>query len=124
MAKKKETVAQKALRLLSKVPPSKFIEDRFTDGTGKCCAIGHYKRLTSSNPSDFSDINCKDFSNAFVRGDGCDLRILSKKFITDKYKLAVDISRVNNSAKVNGYKQKSIKTRVINLLKNMVAEGL
>ena len=45
----RETVAQKALRLLMPVPAGDWITNVFTDQSGKCCAIGHYMRLKSKN---------------------------------------------------------------------------
>lgn len=119
--KKKETVAQKALRLLSTVPKSKFITSNFTDEKGKCCAVGHYQRL-QNNKNDYSKVNCSD--GVGFLNDGCDLRIKSKKFLAEKYNLlGPSIATVNNETTVNGYTQKTIKARVIRLLKDMVKAG-
>ncbi len=114
---KEETIAQKALRLLSEVPKDDFITGEFTDKNGKCCAIGHYVRLTSDNPSDFSNDNCHDMWNS-------DIRLLSRDFCFETYKLEITIAGVNNEDTHNGYNEDNPKDRVIHLLTDMVAEGL
>lgn len=114
--KKEETVAQKALRLLNGVPESQFIMGKFTDREGKCCAIGHYKRLTSNNPKDYSSLNCHDDFES-------DLREKTIQFIQEKHGLTKSIADVNNQQDINGYTQKTIKKRVVALLKQMVKEG-
>ncbi len=116
-----ETLAQKAFRLLSEVPQNDFIIGEFGDGIGKCCAIGHFQRLTSSNPTDYSNNNCCD--NDRLKND--DLRTASNNFLRQKYGLKYScIANVNNANKTNGYTEEIIKDRVIHLLKDMVAEGL
>lgn len=114
--KKQETVAQKALRLLNAVPTTKFVIGDFTNYKGKCCAIGHYMRLTSGNPKNYSSENCHD-------NYASDLRERTRDFIEKKHGLDKSIANVNNEENVNGYTQKTIKGRVINLLKQMVKEG-
>jgi hypothetical protein len=43
---KKETVAQKAYRLLKDIPPDKWGMYRLHGEEGKSCFLGHYQKLT------------------------------------------------------------------------------
>ncbi len=118
-----ETTAQKALRLLSEVPKEQFIVDDFTDNIGKCCAIGHYQRLTSKNPNDYSRENCDD---SYIEIEDSPIRTISEKFLL-KYGMGysyLSIANINNKPNINGYTEPEIKDRVIHLLEDMVAEGL
>jgi hypothetical protein len=56
----KQTMAQIALQLLSPIPSENFISGKFTNEIDKCCIIGHWTRLTSKNPNDYSSTNCID----------------------------------------------------------------
>lgn len=115
-----ETLAQKALRLLSTVPKEDFINGRFSDGIGKCCAIGHFERLTSKNSNDYSENNCVEKNQI-----ESPLRNLSNQFLRKKHNLNFEnIATVNNYNDVNGYTEPEIKDRVIHLLTDMVGEGL
>lgn len=121
--KKKETVAQKAFRLLSAVPANEFITGDFTDGKGKCCSTGHYMRLISKNPNNYSIQNCKDGIGIW----NCStLRIKSIEFLNPFASpgpmWGANIATVNNK-RIFKYKQKKIKSRVIALLKDMVRAG-
>lgn len=109
----KETVAQEALRLLSAVPKNKWITNNFTNKEDKCCAIGHYVRLTSNNPNDYSLSNCTDTPSSMS-----ELRIISEQYLVD-----YTIATVNNR-QINRYQQKTPKDRVIACLKDMVKAGL
>lgn len=115
--KVKETLGQKALRLLSDVPSKDFITYNFTDCIGKCCAIGHYQRLTSKDPTNYEASNCHDSHVS-------ELRALSRQFISDEYKIYSTIAHVNNRKGINGYNQAKVKDRVIALLTDMVEKGL
>jgi hypothetical protein len=55
-------IIKDAILLLDAVPEENWICYYFTNEVDKCCAIGHYQRLTSSNPSDYSFANCDDFN--------------------------------------------------------------
>ena len=48
-----KTLAQEALELLSSVPAEDFIRGSFTNEIDKCCAIGHYHRLKSNDPTNY-----------------------------------------------------------------------
>lgn len=85
-------VLLEAHHLLSGVPEGDWIQDRFTDGVGKCCAIGHYTRLNSTDPSDYSAFNCNDFGRGELR---------------DAYGMLTgsDLAEVNNSARPENIKK-------------------
>ncbi len=104
-----ETVAQKALRLLNPIPANKFMVEAFSDEISKCCIIGHYKRLTSDNPDDYSFENCSD---NFLS----DLRLKGLQF-------GVNIAGINNSPNCSKYNQKTAKARSIACLKDMIKAG-
>jgi len=112
----KETVAQEALRLLNAIPPSKWIKGDFSDDSSKCCAIGHYTRLKSKKPNNYSRINCHD-------GFEGKLRKSSSDFLKEVHDINNNIAGVNNETSINGYTQKSVKARVIKCLKDMVKAG-
>lgn len=112
----KQTLAQRAFDLLNSVPADKFIIGEFTNQDGACCSIGHYKRLTSENPNDYSWDNCDDHGN-------CDLRIASSEYILEGHGAPYDIADVNNDPAINGYKEPEIKDRVLHLLKDMIEAG-
>lgn len=124
MENKTETVAQKALRLLSEIPHEQFIYNVFSNNKDKCCAIGHFTRLTSDNPDNFSMENCSDkgFVNYYRDNN---LRKASKDYLKDKHECdsSQDLAEVNNTLNVNGYREVLIKDRVIHLLKDMVEAG-
>jgi hypothetical protein len=109
--------ASKAIELLKDIPEEDFITDRFTDKQGKCCAIGHLQRLTSQNPTNYSQNNCSD------RIEG-DIRIASNKYLTEAYNLSYEsIASVNNENTINGYNENTPKQRVLHLLEDMVKAG-
>lgn len=114
----KETVAQEALRLLTPIPAEDFITGKFSDGRGKCCAIGHIKRLQSNNPSDYSSFNCAEINRVHP------IRSVSAVYLKDVHNAAphANIASVNNND-INGYTEPVIKDRVIHLLNDMIAAG-
>lgn len=116
----KETVAQEALRLLIPIPAEDFITDKFTDEEGKCCAIGHIKRLKSYDPSNYSSDNCSDMFT-----EDAAIRTASVKYLRDVHNAAwsANIASVNNNNDINGYTEPVIKDRVIHLLNDMIAAG-
>lgn len=116
----KETIAQEALRLLTPIPKEEFITQLFTDGEGRCCAIGHIKRLQSDNPSDYSSDNCSDNLTADIP-----IRTASTKYLKEVHNARywASIASVNNNNNINGYTEPEIKDRVIHLLNDMVAAG-
>jgi hypothetical protein len=115
-----KTLAQEAFELLSPIPAENWIMGEFTDGVSKCCGIGHYMRLRSRNPDDYSRSNCDDFELV----GNCDLRNISLKFLSEKYGTEYEnLATVNNSGSVNGYKEDNPKDRVLHLLRDMIEAG-
>jgi hypothetical protein len=110
------SIAKKAYELLSPIPADKFLVGDFTNGSDACCSIGHYKRLTSDNPNDFSWRNCDDQNY-------CDLRRATTKFMMEKHAANADIADVNNDPVYNGYDEPEVKDRVLHLLKDMIEAG-
>ena len=113
--------ATKAKELLDSVPANEFLTTKFTDWKGKCCAVGHLNRLSSSNPNNYDVNNCADrlgkifdFTRATVN-----------EFLVKKYSVSelINLADVNNDPDVNGYTQSKPKTRVINLLNDMIEAG-
>ena len=62
-----ETIAQKAYRLLSPIPAEQWCVRQYTDEVGACCAIGHWTRLQSHDPTDYSDDNCYENGTSSIR---------------------------------------------------------
>ena len=118
-----KTLAQEALELLSSVPAEDFIVDKFTDGNGKCCAIGHYLRLKGNNPYDYNYENCNDDYTDDCTNKKRSFRNLTRKFIKEKHDTYDDVASVNNDPFINGYTEPVVKDRVIHLLKDMVEAG-
>jgi hypothetical protein len=110
----KETIAEKALRLLSSVPSDDFITGAFSNRENtKCCALGHYNRLRSNDPSDYSYGNCvgganlnEAVRNLFIK-EGSHIVLLT----------------INDSSNIAKYPQSTPKERVIACLQDMVAAG-
>lgn len=112
-----QTLAQKALTFIEPINRNEFITSKYSDEKSKCCVLGHINRL-SNDPTDYSLFNCYDGSLERQ------LRQSSKRFLSEKHKIYdVDIANVNNDPIYNGYKQKGIKARVVNLLKDMIKAG-
>ncbi len=129
MKEKEETLAQKALRLLKDVPKEEWTTGKFTNGKSKCCAIGHFQRLTSKDPKDYSIGNCF--------GSFSPLIDCTEKFIDEnasinwsngiisindgeEIKFLIDSKKLKTNSK---YKKLSPKKRVILFLEWMVKEG-
>jgi len=111
-----KTVAQKTLEILSVVPSEDWITDLHTDLESKCCAIGHYVRLTSNNPDNYNSDNCVDYNRAPIRNS-------SSEFLNKIHNLnGIDIAHVNNKP-VAKYTQDTPKERVIALLNDMIKAG-
>ena len=118
--------ATEAKALLLPIPKAEFLNGRFTDYTGKCCAIGHLVRLKSDNPSDYD----QELMDGFTRGldDGCEVETFARETVREfngKHHGAYeDLAAVNNRREVNGYTHEYAKDRVIALLNDMIAAGL
>jgi hypothetical protein len=108
-----KTIAQEALELLEPIPAKEWIEGNYEED-GQSCALGWYAK--KKYPKGLK--NGESFYDASLP-----LRVASEQFILNKYKLYRDIADVNNDTNTNNYKQKTIKNRVIALLKDMVKAG-
>lgn len=104
-----------AQELFKGVSPSKWISSKFTDGKNKCCALGHYARLISKDPSDYSDGNCS------FQATGEKLRTASEIGLeVSGKKSCTDIAYINNNMRVGCYTQKTIKGRVMASLRDSI----
>lgn len=117
---KEETEAEKMYRLLNPIPKENWITNKFTDEMGKCCFIGHYSRLISKNPSDYSDENCNDWYDYKQRGNA---RNLTLRFLQSIGYTNHNGASVNNVNNINGYTEDNPKDRVMHLLKDMIKAG-
>jgi len=110
MNKKQEIkLAKKALDLLKPIKPKNWLIGNFTNEIDSCCAIGHFLRLTSDDPNDYSDYNCSDLGfNAKAKSS---LRQLSVK--------NWGLAGVNNTESKE-FKQKTPKARVMSFLKQII----
>jgi len=123
-----ETIAQEAYRLLKDVDENKWIETFMSNGCGLGCALGHYNRLKSENPSDFSETNMA--SRFSINMYSNKLRETSNTFLSEKYtniskdinKDYRDIANINNN-KCEDYQESTPKERVLHLLTDMIEAG-
>lgn len=116
---KEETEAEKIYRLLSPIPKENWITSYFSDGYTRCCFIGHYQRLTSKDPNNYSLDNCSDL---FITSP-CKAREITRKFIMETYNRLEDGASVNNSKDINNYIEDNPKDRIMHLLKDMIKAG-
>ena len=106
-----------AKKLLLPIPQNDFLLHKYSDGHGKCCAIGHLVRLKSPNPLNYmqwcgDDGEVEDFARNQVR-----------KYIRETHGQSACLARVNNRNTINGYTQDNPKDRVIALLNDMIKDG-
>lgn len=80
----KQTIAQQALELLSPIPEDQWMANMFSDGKSRCCAIGHFTRLTSEDPNDYSVNNCRDTNYSE------NLRNVSRRFMENTHDIYID----------------------------------
>ena len=106
-----------AKELLLPIPQNDFLLHKFSDGHGKCCAIGHLVRLKSEDPLNYNQW-CGDEGEVenFVRKQ-------VKKYISETHNERACLARVNNRNNINGYTQDNPKDRVIALLNDMIKDG-
>lgn len=109
-----ETIAQEAKRLLEPVPEDLWIEKLYTDGVGKCCAVGHYERMKSSNQNDFSICNCANVESKLINA--------TYRYLFDRNSQGSTVTNVNNGELLS-YQQTTSKERVMALLDDMIAAG-
>jgi len=112
-----ETIAQKAYRLLSPIPAEQWCVGYYSNEKRQCCAIGHWTRLHSADPNDYSEDNCWE-------NDSDNLRKVTQEYMSEKHGYTyVDIAAVNNDSQWNGYNEPVTKDRVMHLLTDMIAAG-
>lgn len=112
--------ATKAKELLLPIPKEDFIAELFTDGSAKCCGIGHLQRLTSGNPNDYSTKNCSDHVD---KAPPSPIRELTKVFMKKQYNIKAGFENINNEPTINGYTEDNPKDRVMHLLDDMIKAG-
>lgn len=110
------TECQKIKALLSPIPEDQWLTDAFTDGQGKCCAIGHLMRLQSSNPSDYGIGNCRDDIHFNDGSRYHRMRHISFKFY------GFDFAYVNNM-QCRKFPQPTPKARVMAALDELIKCG-
>lgn len=108
-----ETIAQKALRLLEPIPENEWTVGRFTNEINSCCALGHYSRLLSNNPKNYSSLNCDEYTVQY------ELSGESWAFLRGRDE---GITHVNDGLSTL-YQESTPKARIIHLLKDMIAAG-
>jgi len=122
MNKIKETIAQKAYRLLSTIPSENWLTGAFTNQKNSCCARGHIMRLSSNNPEDYTFDNCK--YNSFI-DDALILSVMS--FLKNKRDFICinePLSSINdNDYNLDIYTEKTPKERILHLLTDMIEAG-
>lgn len=117
-----ETVAQKALRLLSPIPADQWCTDKYSDGVNSCCARGHLNRLTSPfDPNNYSRDSC-----GVGWGNTPILTTAVREFFEKQYNIKEFfelLAAVNDDNDIAIYTEETPKDRVIHLLTDMVAAG-
>lgn len=51
------------------IPEENVIDGEFTNQVDSCCVLGHYHRLKSDNPNDYSADNCNDLIDHVFGGE-------------------------------------------------------
>ena len=111
-------VLKQAKELFDPITEDEFITDKYTDQVSKCCTVGHYKRLTSSNPQDYSSKNCIE-SYDEMKANGCQLRMASKIASYKMFGENYDIAWINNEL-VGIFNQPTPKQRVMAFLNESI----
>jgi hypothetical protein len=112
---------------LKKISSKNVIKQSFGDGENSCCVIGHAMRLSSDDSSNFSRSHCSDYD--ISKDSTSNLREISKKFLANKFPIhpeddwnPLNIAKVNNQ-KIEAYRQKTPKARILACLKDMIDAG-
>lgn len=121
MEQKDKTIAQEALELLEPIPHDKWTSLHYWDGRDCCCLIGHIRRLSSVDPTDYErSLRDTKFSYDFRQIAN---RYLCKVVLVGENE-GIGAYSVNDTQEVNGYNEPEIKDRVIHFIKDMVNAGL
>jgi|TARA_R110001606_G_scaffold63912_1_gene148458 hypothetical protein len=118
--------ATEAKALLLPIPKAEFLNGRFSDNHGKCCAIGHLVRLKSDDPSNYEQ-RLADGMGWWKNENSCEVETFARETVREfngkKHDQYEDLAAVNNRTEVNGYTQDNPKDRVMALLNDMIADG-
>jgi len=114
------TIAQQALEMLNTLTPDELITHKYTNKVDKCCIMGHWLRIHSDDPKDYSIENCcrERYNMSTLRG-------VSVQYFINVFKIPgryYDISTINNQP-TKYYPQDTPYERVKALLTDMVAAG-
>jgi hypothetical protein len=116
--KEEKELIQDAITKISAIPSENIISQEFSDGTDKCCIVGHLNRLASENPQDYSVDNCSDT----VLNQN-PIRHLSLKFLNGVHThefWVTDLATVNNGTCQSKYPQATPKERSLACLEDML----
>lgn len=110
--------ADHVISVLNPVPSDQWITSSFTNGEDRCCAIGHYQRLTGGKPGVYSLKNCSDrlsgklriVTGAYMKHKGIKINRLMP--------IAESIADINNR-KIGPYTQETPKERIMAFLMDM-----
>ena len=109
--------AAEALKMVEGIPAEQFIAGMDTDGVEKCCFLGHYSRVTSDNPNDYSSANCEGGRYSKI----CEAsQLYLQKEHCMKY---TSIADINDGNKYYPYTEMKIKDRLIHFLTDMIKAG-
>jgi len=117
MKKKSLKILKKAKKQLGKVPSNQWHTDIFTNNNDSCCAIGHFTRLNSKDPSDFSMDNCKPNNDTLREASNEAMQCINGNGGGH------DISTVNNdigSGSLEAYSEEEPKDRVMHFLDDAI----
>lgn len=106
-------IIKKAFELFKPIPAKNWITALRTDTESKCCALGHWDRVTSNNPNDYSWRNCSR-----DRFDETPKLRTATEALT-----GVSIVSVNNNWNGNPFPQKTPKGRVMACLRKILKDN-
>lgn len=123
-----ELTANDYLKLISSIPPEQFIEGVYGSPTGPCCVLGQvikaYCPSTAVPNDDLIDTKLIFQYQSYLECEpAMRLRILSSNYMIQNLRFHGDIADVNNLKGAGGYKQDTIKERVVACLTDMIAAG-
>lgn len=110
-----------ALEMLKDIPEEQYLTFGYTDGVNRCCFVGHLVRLTSPDPTDYSEGNCWPAYRHFSK-DAYEAALPHVKEVVDfieQFSKNGNFEEVNNKYHPN-YKQDTIKERVEAFLTDLI----
>lgn len=111
-------VIEKAIEVLGPIPANEWITGHFTNHHGVCCVIGHFTRLTSDAPTNYSIENCRDIGIDDTR----DLRKAYHYLHSSSIYSGFDIADINNGDN-SEYQQDTPKERVMQALQDILEKA-